>query len=95
MMHTMSVQPGKPEEQPAERTTVTLPAQLARALRAQSRARGRSVSSIVREALQAYFEGQEPPELPSFAGVGRSGRHDLSERVEELIAEHLDRGREH
>jgi hypothetical protein len=70
-----------------ERTTVTLPAALARRVRAQARTSGRSVSSILREALEAYLEGQEPPGLPSFTGVGASGRGDLSERVEELLAE--------
>ena len=47
----------------------------------------RSVSAIVREALEAYLAGQPAPELPSFAGVGESGIEDLSERVEELLAE--------
>jgi plasmid stability protein len=70
-----------------ERTSITLPAELARRLRTQARAHQRSVSSIVREALEAYLAGQPPPELPSFAGIGSSGIADLSERVEELLAE--------
>jgi len=74
---------------PAERTTVTLPAPLARRLRGQAQLKGRSVSSIVREVLEAYFEGQGPPELPSFTGVASSGRSDLSERAEELLKEHF------
>jgi hypothetical protein len=49
------------------------------------------VSAIVREALEAYLEGQPKPELPSFAGVGDSGRSDLSERVEELLADAIRR----
>ena len=69
------------------RTTVTLPTELARRLRTQARAHDRSVSAIVREALEAYLAGQPPPKLPSFMGVGRSGRTDLSERVEELLPE--------
>ena len=70
-----------------ERTTITLPAALARRVRTQARTSGRSVSSILREALEAYLEGQEPPGLPSFAGIGASGRDDLSEHVEEVLAE--------
>jgi len=93
-MHTMSKsQQELTGDGPAERTTVSLPGPLARHLRARAQGQGRSVSAIVREALEAYFEGQGPPELPSFAGVGASGRHDLSERVEELIAESFGRGR--
>jgi plasmid stability protein len=69
------------------RTTVTLPVELARRLRFKARTNERSVSSIVREALDAYLAGQPPPTLPSFTGVGRSGRTDLSERVEELLPE--------
>jgi predicted transcriptional regulator len=70
----------------SERTTVTLPTELARRLRTEARAHDRSVSAIVREALEAYLAGQPAPELPSFAGVGESGVGNLSERVEELLA---------
>lgn len=45
------------------------------------------MSAIVREALEAYLQGQPPPELPSFVGAGDSGRGDLSVRVEELLTE--------
>lgn len=70
----------------SERTTITLPTELARRLRTQARAHDRSVSAIVREALEAYLAGQPAPELPSFAGAGSSGVGDLSERVDELLA---------
>ena len=84
MMQHMSMQEAA---HPAERTTVTLPAPLARQVRVLSMSKGRSVSSIVREALEAYLQGQPPPELPSFVGAGDSGRGDLSVRVEELLRE--------
>lgn len=71
----------------SERTTVTLPTGLARRLRTEARAHDRPVSAIVREALEAYLDGQPAPELPSFAGAGQSGISDLSERVEELLAD--------
>ena len=91
MMHThmSQTQPAGPRErvQRSERTTVTLPTELARRLRTQAHAHDRSVSAIVREALEAYLAGQPPPQLPSFMGVGRSGKTDLSERVEEILAE--------
>ena len=66
---------------------MTLPTELARRLRTEARAHERPVSAIVREALEAYLGGQPAPELPSFTGVGESGIADLSERVEELLAE--------
>lgn len=87
MMHTHMAASGRPLEQASERTSITLPAELARRLRTQARAHQRSVSSIVREALEAYLGRQPPPELPSFAGAGASEHGDLSERVEELLAE--------
>jgi plasmid stability protein len=69
------------------RTTVTLPVELAQRLRFKARTSERSVSSIVREALDAYLAGQPPGQMPSFMGVGSSEITDLSERVEELIDE--------
>jgi hypothetical protein len=78
-----------PDDERAERTTITLPAPLARRVRAHALTNRRSVSSILREALEAYLEGQEPPQMPSFTGIGDSGRSDLSERAEELLREHF------
>ena len=85
----MAVDPNPTSDREAgsERTTVTLPTELARRLRTEARAHNRPVSAIVREALAAYLGGQPAPGLPSFAGTGESGIPDLSERVEELLAE--------
>lgn len=77
-----------------ERTTVTLPRQLARMLRTEAQRSGRSVSALVRDAVRAYLEGRASPPLPSFAGVGRSGREDVSERAEELLAGGIVRERQ-
>jgi plasmid stability protein len=76
-------------EGPAERTTVTLPGELARRVRFRARIERRSVSSILREALEAYLEGAEPPPMPSFVGIGESGRSDTSERAEEILREQM------
>jgi predicted transcriptional regulator len=92
MRHTTSL-PARRVDLPAERTTITLPADLNRRVRAKARLEGRSISSILREALQAYLDGQEPPGLPSFTGIAASGRGDLSERVEELLAERFNQER--
>lgn len=39
----------------------------------------RSVSSLVREALDAFLSQVETPPLPSFTGVGASEEADLTE----------------
>jgi hypothetical protein len=91
MMHTMSVPAERSEGEPAERVTVTLPASQTRLLRAHARMTRRSVSSLVREALDAFLSQVETPPLPSFTGVGASEEADLSERGEEF-GERPDRG---
>jgi len=90
----MSMHASRTAPEPTERTTVSLPAPLARQIRTLALSKRRSVSSILREALEAYLEGQEPPPLPSFTGVAASGEGDLSERVEEIVAEHVRRERD-
>ncbi|MFA5786211.1 MAG: hypothetical protein WDA71_04365 [Actinomycetota bacterium] len=74
---------------------MTLPRPLARRLSVEARTSGRAASAIVRDALQEYFAKQKAPPLPSFAGIGASGRADVSERAEELIGARVRRkGRE-
>lgn len=90
-MQRMSMNAEDVPEGPAERTTVSLPTSVSRRLKAEAQMSRRSVSSIVREALQAYLDGVEQPGLPSFAGVVNSGKGDLSERVEDLLAEAIER----
>jgi hypothetical protein len=41
--------------------------------------------------LQDGADNQEAPRLPAFVGIGDSGRSDLSERVDELLAEGFGR----
>lgn len=89
-MKRMSMsEPERPDDERSERTTVTLPRSMARKLRLAAERERTSVSAIVREALASFLEGMPAPELPSFTGAGRSGRGDLAERAEELIAEGL------
>jgi len=91
MMHTMSMSAEALPEGPADRTTVSLPLSVSRRLRAEAQMSRRSVSAIVREALEEYLGGRAQPELPSFAAVGNSGIGDLSERVEDLLSEAMER----
>ena len=77
----------------SERTTITLPAPLARRLTVEAQTTGSSVSAVVRDALEAFFAKEKAPPLPSFVGVGASGRRDVSERAEELIRSRVRRAR--
>lgn len=73
-----------------KRITVSLPENLAAALKRESERRQVSVSEIAREAFEARLA--RPPivngkRVVPFAGIGRSGRTNLSERVDEILAE--------
>lgn len=74
----------------SERTTVSLPRDLYLRLRTEARAEKRSVSSLVGEALQAYFAAQGSPPLPEFIGVGEGPGDDVSERIDEIVGEAID-----
>lgn len=74
-----------------ERTSVSLPRSLALRLRHQAAARGTAISEVVRDALTEYLDRQEPPPVPSFAGIGASGEKDGSERVDEIVAARFER----
>jgi predicted transcriptional regulator len=79
------------------RTTLSLPDDLASALKREARRRHTSVSSVAREALSDHFglAGVGPREVP-FAAIGRStdGRNAAeSEQILEEIFEERDRGR--
>jgi metal-responsive CopG/Arc/MetJ family transcriptional regulator len=77
-------------EEPAERTSVTLPAALAARLTYEARRSRRSASAVVRDALTRYFADDTPAELPPFVGIGASGHSDTSARVDETVGEVLD-----
>jgi hypothetical protein len=55
-----------------------------------------SLSAAIRTALEEYVgRRQASRPLPSFLGIGRSGRKDVAEHAEELLwtAPHADRKR--
>jgi hypothetical protein len=68
------------------KTTVYLDAANYQRLKAVARAQGRTTAEVVREAVAQYAANSAQPALPSSVGAGRSGRSDLSERAEELLA---------
>jgi hypothetical protein len=46
---------------------------------------------LLKPVLQEQPDNGQPPRLPEFVGSGDSGRSDLSERVDELLAEGFGR----
>lgn len=71
-----------------KRTTLKIPAELDARLRHEAQRRGVTISQISREALEAHLgpgtgSGRRPL---GAAGAGRSGRSDISERIEEILA---------
>jgi hypothetical protein len=75
-----------------QRTTLSLPDDVVVALKREARRRDTSVSEIAREALIKHFGLAEdgPRKLP-FVALGRSGFHDTSERIEEILDEEWER----
>jgi hypothetical protein len=73
-----------------KRTTVKISEQLDARLRHEARRRGTTVSELTREALESYF-GVGGRRRLGAAGAGRSGRHDVSDRIEEILAREVGR----
>jgi len=68
-----------------KRTTVKIPDALDARLRHEAELREMTISEINREALEIYWDGPAVGTLGA-AAVGRSGRSDVSERIEENLA---------
>jgi Arc/MetJ-type ribon-helix-helix transcriptional regulator len=66
-----------------KRTTVKIPDDLDVRLRDEAQRRGITVSDLIREALEAHLTSGR---RLGAAGAGRSGRDDVSERIEEILA---------
>lgn len=71
-----------------KRTTISLPHDLAIALEREARRRGQSVSAVIRQTLAERFGLDESRRwrLP-FVGLGHSGRSDIAEGAEEVLAD--------
>jgi hypothetical protein len=66
------------------RLTVTLTDKLEARLRQEAEQKGKTISEITRDALEAYFV-VEPVRRLGAAATGRSGRDDISVRIEEIL----------
>jgi hypothetical protein len=69
-----------------KRTTLKIPDSLDARLRHEAERRGVTISEINREALEAYLVGPPGRRPLGAAKTGRSGHHDVSERIEEILA---------
>ncbi len=65
------------------RTTVKLPEALDARLRYESERRGITISELTREAIESHLHSGRKL---GAAAAGRSGRSDVSERIEEILA---------
>lgn len=74
-----------------KRTTVKLPDELDARLRQEATRRHTTISEITREAIEAHL-GPRVVRRQLFGGrTGDSGRSDISERIEEILAEEWTR----
>jgi hypothetical protein len=55
-------------------------------LKSIARQQGRKTAALVREAVSAYTRVHSNYKKPRSLGAGRSGRGDLSERADKLLA---------
>jgi hypothetical protein len=73
-----------------KRTTVKLPDELDVRLRLEAKRRRMTISELTREAIESHLDNGGRRRLLA-AGVGRSGRQDISERIEEILREEWNR----
>ena len=69
-----------------KRTTVMLPDDLDALLRHEATRRGLTLSELVRGAIETYRGVLTGRRYLRAAGAGASGRPDVSERIEEILA---------
>ena len=73
-----------------KRTTIKISDELDARLRHEAGRRQETISEVTRAALTAYLGDGERRRLGA-AGAGRSGRDDVSERIEEILAGEVSR----
>ena len=69
------------------RTTIKLPDSLDRRLRHEAERRGLSLSELTREAIESHLTGRTHHRR--LGSPGRSGRSDISHRIEEILRSEL------
>jgi predicted DNA-binding protein len=69
-----------------QRTTVKLPDDIDARLRHEAECRGTTVSALIRETIEALLGTTSDRRRLLAAASGASGRSDISERIEEILA---------
>ena len=69
-----------------QKTTVYMDEETYRRLKRLARARQRPPAEMVREAIAEYTARHAPRRKPRSIGAFKSGRRDLGQRAEELLA---------
>lgn len=73
------------------RTTILLDDDLLLEVKQLARTNGTTATEVIRKALKTYIRRQRQARIPSFTGVGKSGRHSISERAEEMLRRKINR----
>jgi hypothetical protein len=69
---------------------VVVPEEIAERLASEAAERGTSAEDVAADVLRRHVPPSTPQRRrPRFVGKGHSGRHDLSERVEEILSADL------
>jgi len=68
-----------------KRATVKLPDELDARLRREAERRSTTVSDLTRQAIESLLGAPRGRRRLLAAGAGRSGRSDVSERIEEIL----------
>lgn len=69
-----------------KRTTIKLPDEVDARLRHEAQRRNLTISQLTREAIESHLGVRAGRRRLGAAGAGRSGRDDVSERIEEILA---------
>lgn len=95
-MFPSSFAPARPH-QPSDmlaymkRTTVKLPDDLDARLRHEAERRGSTVSALTRASIEAYLGATSGRRKLIATAAGRSGSHDVSVRIEEILRDEVAR----
>ena len=74
-----------------KRTTVKLPEEMDVRLRLEAKRRGMTISELTRQAIEAHLGDRGERRVLLAAAAGRSGKRDVSERIEEILREEWSR----
>lgn len=75
-----------------KRTTVKLPDDIDAQVRLEAARRGMTISEVLRESVEEHLAAARGRRRRLLAaGAGRSGRSDVSERIEEILAAEVER----